>query len=458
MQKLFGTDGVRGIAGTELSNELAYQIGAAFTTCGGAPPLRGNCCKPMLIIGMDTRESSPALANALAAGMQSAGASVHLLGVVPTPAVAQLIPALDCQGGAMISASHNPHEYNGIKLFNAQGHKLPDELEREIEALVGTTASVVRDIDDKLKISERTGASDPTDDYLNHLRATVPATLAQDLHAQGLQTIALDCANGSASATAPQLFHSLGFTCDILHANPNGTNINAGCGSTHVQKLQTYVKAHGSISAGFAFDGDADRLLAVDEHGNLVDGDKITAICAQQMLHENRLPNSTVAVTVMTNLGFHDYCNRHGIAREITQVGDRYVLQRMHERGLALGGEQSGHIIFREFASTGDGQLTALQLLNVMRATGKSLAELAAEVELYPQVLVNVHADAAAKARLSTDPAITQAIAAAQAQLGKHGRVLVRASGTEPLVRVMLEGRDEAEITQLANDIAAAII
>ncbi|MCL2532044.1 MAG: phosphoglucosamine mutase [Oscillospiraceae bacterium] len=443
MQKLFGTDGVRGIAGTELTNELAYRIGHAFAQLSTV-----GC---QLLIGEDTRASSPALAQALAAGMQAAGASVRMLGVVPTPAVAQLIPALACQGGAMISASHNPHEYNGIKLFNAQGHKLPDELEREIERLVGAAIG-------RPSLAESTDAQCAplhTDIYLNHLRSTVPSTLASDL---GYPKLAIDCANGSASATAPQLFSELGFACDMLHAKPNGVNINHNCGSTHVAQLQAYVRARDDICAGFAFDGDADRLLAVDEHGNLVDGDKITAICARQLLRESRLPHNSVAVTVMTNLGFHAYCDRHGIAREITQVGDRYVLQRMHERGLALGGEQSGHIIFREFASTGDGQLSALQLLNVMRATGKSLGELAAEVELYPQVLVNVQADTAAKARLQSCPVVAVAIAAAEAKLGEHGRVLVRASGTEPLVRIMLEGRDETEIATLANDIAAVIV
>ncbi|MCL2446766.1 MAG: phosphoglucosamine mutase [Oscillospiraceae bacterium] len=447
MQKLFGTDGVRGIAGTELTEELAYQIGAAFIVNLQLLPRSGEA-PPQVVIGEDTRQSSPALAQALAAGMQSAGATVHMLGIVPTPAVAQLIPALGCQGGAMISASHNPHEYNGIKLFNAQGHKLPDELEREIEALVHIMPQPVGADANPPVVTASSNL------YLNHLRSTVPKTLASDLD---YPKLALDCANGSASATAPQLFGELGFACDILHAQPNGVNINHNCGSTHVAQLQAYVKAHDDIAAGFAYDGDADRLLAVDEHGNLVDGDKITAICARQMLHEGRLPHNTVAVTVMTNLGFHAYCDKHGITREITQVGDRYVLQRMHERGLHLGGEQSGHIIFREFASTGDGQLTALQLLNVMRATGKSLGELAAEVELYPQVLVNVQADATAKARLQTCPAIAAAITAAEAQLGKHGRVLVRASGTEPLVRIMLEGRDEGEITQLAQTIAQAI-
>ena len=446
MQKLFGTDGVRGLFGTELTCELAYQIGHAFCQLSTV-----NC---QLLIGEDTRKSSPSLAQALAAGMQAAGATVHMLGVVPTPAVAQLIPALACQGGAMISASHNPHEYNGIKLFNAQGHKLPDELEREIERIVGDAP--LRVPLSFIKTPDSAGAlSLHIDDYLTHLRNTVPATLASDL---GHLKLAIDCANGSASATAPQLFSELGFACNMLHAQPDGVNINHNCGSTHVEQLQAYVKTHDDISAGFAFDGDADRLLAVDEHGKLVDGDKITAICAQQMLHEGRLPHNSVAVTVMTNLGFHAYCDRHGIAREITQVGDRYVLQRMHERGLALGGEQSGHIIFREFASTGDGQLTALQLLNVMRATGQSLGALAAEVQLYPRVLVNVQADAAAKARLQSCPAVAAAIAAAEAALGEHGRVLVRASGTEPLVRIMLEGRDESEIAQLANDIAAVIL
>jgi len=446
MQKLFGTDGVRGIYGTELTDELAYQIGHAF-----AQYLSITHCQ--LLIGMDTRQSSPALAQALAAGATAAGAAVHMLGVVPTPAVAQLIPALGYHGGAMISASHNPHEYNGIKLFDAQGHKLPDELEREIERLVGDAPQRVPLISSR--IPDSAGAlSLHTNLYLTHLRSTVPTSLASDL---GHPKLALDCANGSACATATTLFRELGFPCEILHCHPNGTNINANCGSTHIDHLQDYVREHRDIAAAFAFDGDADRLLAVDEYGNLVDGDKITAICARHMQLEDRLPHNTVAVTVMTNLGFHAYCNQHSIAREITPVGDRYVLQRMHERGLALGGEQSGHIIFREFASTGDGQLTALQLLNAMRASGKSLAALAAEVELYPQVLLNVHADPAAKARLTTAPAIAAAIAKAEMRLGQHGRVLVRASGTEPLVRIMLEGQHEHEITQLAHNIAHRI-
>ncbi|MCL1952050.1 MAG: phosphoglucosamine mutase, partial [Oscillospiraceae bacterium] len=294
-------------------------------------------------------------------------------------------------------------------------------------------------------------------DYLRHLRSAVPATLSAQLKAQGAKRIAVDCANGSASVTAPRLFSDLGFTYDLLSAAPDGENINAGCGSTHMERLQEYVRTHDDIAAGFAFDGDADRLLAVDELGNLVDGDRIIAICARRMKAEGRLKDDTAVVTVMTNLGFHEFCEKNGIKREITTVGDRYVLERMTELGLSIGGEQSGHVIFSEHAATGDGQLTALMLLEAMRKSGRPLSALAGEMEVFPQVMVNVRVSNLGKLRCSTDEEIRTAIARAEAELGAAGRVLVRVSGTEPLIRVMLEGRDAARIQTLAEEIAQVV-
>jgi len=457
MGRLFGTVGARGIANTELSCELAIQIGRAMAMA--MPDLQRaprSACRPQVLIGQDTRASSPMLANALAAGLNSAGVDVILAGVVPTPAIAQLIPLWGCHGGAMVSASHNPCEFNGIKLFQANGHKLPDALEEKIEAIILDTTEVPPVILGGNVGRCMTGEA-AIFDYLRYLRGTVPATLSSALQAQGIARIALDCSNGSASVTAPRLFGDLGFAYDLLSAAPDGVNINAGCGSTHMERLQEYVRGNDEIAAGFAFDGDADRLLAVDENGELVDGDKIIAICAKQMKLDGRLHDNAVVVTVMTNMGFHAFGEAHDITREITTVGDRYVLERMLERGLSLGGEQSGHIIFSEFASTGDGQLTALQLLEVMRRAGRSLGELAAEMEVFPQVMINVTVSKLGKLRCHTDPEIKLAVARAEAELGKAGRVLVRVSGTEPLIRIMLEGRDAARIQVLAEEIAAVV-
>ncbi|MCL2299150.1 MAG: phosphoglucosamine mutase, partial [Firmicutes bacterium] len=354
------------------------------------------------------------------------------------------------------SASHNPCEYNGIKLFQAGGSKLPDALEEKIEALILDETELP-----PVVIGGHVGRTLPGEaavpDYLRHLRATVPATLSAQLKARGVRRIAIDCANGSAGVTAPRLFGDLGFACDLLSAAPDGENINDGCGSTHMERLREYVRTHDDIAAGFAFDGDADRLLAVDERGGLVDGDKIVAICAKQMKAEGRLKNNTAVVTVMTNLGFHEFCKKNGIERETTAVGDRYVLERMSEMGLSIGGEQSGHIIFSEYAATGDGQLTALQILEAMRKSGRPLSALAGEMEVFPQVMVNVRVSNLGKLRCGTDEEIRLAIARAESELGDAGRVLVRVSGTEPLIRVMLEGRDAARIQTLAEEIAEVV-
>jgi len=460
MGRLFGTDGARGIANTELSCELALQIGRAMVMAmpdlQNSPQSRGPHRRCQVLIGMDTRASSPMLANALAAGFNSVGVDVILAGVVPTPAVAQLIPQWGCQGGAMVSASHNPCEFNGIKLFQANGQKLPDALEEKIEAIILDETEVPPVILGG-QVGRCIAGEAAVTDYLRYLRATVPATLAANLRAQGVAKIALDCSNGSASVTAPKLFTDLGFAYDLLSATPDGVNINHNCGSTHMGQLQEYVRANPEIAVGFAFDGDADRLLVVDENGELVDGDKIVAICAKQFKHDGRLHENTVVVTVMSNMGFHAFGEQHGIAREITTVGDRYVLERMLERGLSLGGEQSGHVIFSEYATTGDGQLTALQLLEVMRRSGRSLGELAAEMEVFPQVTVNVAVSALGKLRCHSDPDIQLAVQKAEAELGAQGRVLVRVSGTEPLIRIMLEGRDAARIQALAEEIAAVV-
>ena len=454
MGRLFGTDGARGIANTELTCELAVKIGRAMAMALGLTASEG--VRPQALIGMDTRASSTMLANALAAGLNSMGVDAVMAGVVPTPAVAHLVPLWGCGGGAMVSASHNPCEYNGIKLFQASGSKFPDALEERVEAFILDEMDVPPAVSGG-HVGRTLPGEAAVPDYLRHLRATVPATLSSVLRVQGARRIALDCSNGSASVTAPRLFSDLGFAYDLLCAAPDGENINDGCGSTHMERLQEYVRTHDDIAAGFAFDGDADRLLAVDEHGELVDGDRIVAICAKRMKAEGHLKGNTAVVTVMTNLGFHEFCRKNDIAREVTAVGDRYVLECMQAHGYSIGGEQSGHVIFSEHAATGDGQLTALMLLDAMRRSGRPLSQLAGEMEVFPQVMVNVKVSNLGKLRCNTDEEIKTAIARAEAELGEAGRVLVRVSGTEPLIRVMLEGRDAARIQTLAEEIAEVV-
>ena len=456
MGRLFGTDGARGIANTELSCELALKIGRAMAMALPELQQPQSGVRPQVLIGMDTRASSPMLAGALAAGLNSMGMDAVLAGVVPTPAVAHLIPLWGCMAGAMVSASHNPCEFNGIKLFSALGTKLPDALEEEIEAIILDEAKLPPVIIGG-SVGRSIAGEAAVPDYLRHLRATVPATLSVRLREQGMHRIALDCSNGSASVTAPRLFSDLGFSFDLLSAAPDGENINRQCGSTHMERLQEYVKTHDDIDIGLAFDGDADRLLAVDEQGNLVDGDQIIALCAKQWKQDGRLAKNTAVATVMSNLGFMEFCGKNGIEKEITTVGDRYVLEAMTEHGYNLGGEQSGHIIFRDFAATGDGQLTALQMLEVMRKSGRSLSELAGEMERFPQVMINVKVSNLGKLRCQTDPEILAARQKAEAELGEAGRVLVRVSGTEPLIRVMLEGRNLEQIQTLAEEIAEVV-
>jgi len=382
---------------------------------------------------------------ALAAGLCSVGADVLILGVVPTPAVAYLVKKYECDAGVMISASHNPCEFNGIKIFRGTGYKLPDEIENRIEAIILDGAE-----EPPVKIGGEVGkiayCESAVNDYVSHILECKQADFT------GMK-IAFDCANGSSSATAEKLFSSLGIDGVYSANEPDGVNINAGCGSTHLESLQSLVKANG-CELGFAFDGDADRMLAVDENGNTVDGDKIIAICAKYMKEEGTLKNDTAVVTVMSNMGFFKFCDENSIHCEKTAVGDRYVLENMLKNGYNIGGEQSGHIIFLDHSTTGDGQLSALMLLNVIKNTGKSLSALAAQMQVYPQVLVNVTVTAEGKAAYASDEVIKAKIEETETKLGDDGRVLVRFSGTEPLIRVMLEGKELDVITSFANEIA----
>lgn len=444
MGRLFGTDGARGIANSELTCELAMNIGraAAFVLT------RENVKHPKVLIGKDTRASSNMLEMALAAGLCSVGADVVLAGFVPTPAVAYLISDCGADAGVMISASHNPCEYNGIKLFNDSGYKLPDSIEEEIESLV---------LDDMSPIKFPTGGDvgnvfirhDYIDKYIDHI---VNST---DVRLDGLK-IALDCSNGSASYTAQRIFKALGAELHIMHANPDGENINANCGSTHMDGLIDYVNAYG-MDLGLAFDGDSDRCLAVDEKGNLIDGDRLIAVFAKSLKEQNKLKGNTAVVTVMTNIGFKKFAKENGIDVAETGVGDRYVLEEMLKKDFVIGGEQSGHIIFKDFATTGDGQLTGVQFASIMARTGKKASELASVMQVFPQTMINVKATPKLKEMLKTDADILAAIDSASKQLGDEGRILVRASGTEPLIRVMLEGENIKEIAALAEKVAAVI-
>ena len=452
MCRLFGTDGARGVANSELTCELAMQIGRAAAMV----LTQHNNKRPKVLIGMDTRASSQMLESAISAGLCSVGADVMLLGEIPTPAVAYLVRKYEYDAAVMISASHNPCEYNGIKIFQGNGYKLPDALEEEIESIILDKTQVP-----PIKVGGEVGriirSRTSIIDYTTYLKHVAQDELAEYGFSDfsGLK-IAVDCSNGAASGTAPRVFMKLCNDCFFMACHPNGININANCGSTHLEVLQDFV-VRNNCDAGLAFDGDADRFLAVDENGNIVDGDKLIAIFAKHMKNKSKLKNNAAVVTVMSNMGFFKFCEENDIHCEKTKVGDRYVLENMLENDFVIGGEQSGHIIFRDFATTGDGELSALKLLCVMKETGKSLSELASEMEVFPQVLVNVRVSDFGKARFPRDEEIKKAIEAAEKELGNDGRVLVRVSGTEPLVRVMLEGKDEEKINVLAQEIAQVI-
>lgn len=445
MGRLFGTDGVRGVANKDLTNELAMKIGMAAAEI----LLKTSEDKrPTVMIGRDTRASGDMLEAALTAGFCSVGVNVLSVGVVPTPAIAYLVGKYGCEAGVMISASHNPCEYNGIKIFQSTGYKLPDALEEEIE-------SIILDTPDKIElktggeVGRRTYCKTAVEDYIEHVVSVCEVSL------DGLN-IAIDTANGSASVCAKEIFTRLGAKCHMLSDTPNGVNINLNCGSTHMEELSEFVKAN-KLDLGVAFDGDADRMLAVDENGEIVDGDKVIAICATQMKQENKLAKDTAVVTVMSNMGFFKFCENNGIKCAKTAVGDRYVLERMLKDGYNIGGEQSGHVIFLDYATTGDGELSAVKLLETVVKSGTTLAQLSKVMTVYPQVLINVPVTPEGKMKYNNDEYIISAVQEAEMELHGDGRVLVRVSGTEPLVRVMLEGMDTDHITRLGNYIADVI-
>lgn len=445
MGRLFGTDGVRGIANKDLTNDLAMKIGAAAATV----LLReAKSKKPTVLIGKDTRASGDMLEAALTAGLCSVGCNVLSIGIVPTPAVAYLVGLYECEAGIMISASHNPCEYNGIKIFQKTGYKLDDAIEEEIEAIILDNAE---EIDIKIggDVGNRLYSKTAVNDYIDHVVSTT------DVRFDGLK-IALDCANGSASVCAKEIFTRLGAKCIMLSDTPDGTNINDNCGSTHPEELMSFVK-DANLDLGLAFDGDADRMLAVDENGCLVDGDKVIAICANKMKQEGSLQKDTAVVTVMSNMGFFKFCDEHGIKCAKTAVGDRYVLERMLKDGYNIGGEQSGHVIFLDYATTGDGELSGVQLVETVVKSGKKLSELASIMNVYPQVLINVKVSAEGKKKYNNDEYIIAATQKAEMELMGDGRVLVRVSGTEPLVRVMLEGKDVEHIQRLGEEIAQVV-
>ncbi len=444
MGRLFGTDGARGVANAELTPELAMNIGRAAAMVLTSEEVE----HPTIIIGKDTRLSGDMLEGALIAGLCSVGANVKILGVVPTPAVAYLIGKYKADAGIMISASHNPFEFNGIKIFSSEGYKLPDALEEQIEAIVLDNAVPYKQcVGNDMGTVEYLDAA--ADDYIDHVISTVEYDL------KGMN-IALDCSNGSASRTAKKLFESLGANCHMLFDTPDGVNINDNCGSTHTETLMQYVKDNG-LDAGLAFDGDADRCLAVDDKGELVDGDYIIAIIAADFKSRGKLKENTVVGTVMTNMGFQKFCDVNGMNFVSTKVGDRYVLESMLNEGYNIGGEQSGHVICLDYSTTGDGQLTGAQLLSLLNRREAKLSSIATLMERYPQVLINVKVSNENKPRFATDEVINEKMKSVENILEGKGRLLVRLSGTEPIIRVMLEGEDYEEISRLANETAELI-
>ena len=444
MGRLFGTDGVRGIANKELTPELAFNLGKA-----GAYVLKAKNDRPVVVIGKDTRISGDMLENALAAGILAVGGNVIKAGVIPTPAVAYLARYFDADAGIVISASHNTFEYNGIKFFNGEGYKLDDLLEEKIEDIIISSVDVNSHITGDL-IGRCLEASENAEDlYMRHLLETV------DFRLEG-KKIALDCANGASYRIARKVYEALGAEVTVMGDKPDGININDGCGSTHPEKLAELVKRTGA-DIGMAFDGDADRLIVVDEKGRVLDGDRVIAICARMLKEQGRLKENRVTVTVMSNIGFHKAMEESGIEVDVTGVGDRYVLESMLETGCVIGGEQSGHIIFKEHTTTGDGILSSLQFMGAVTCSGRKPSEMADEIEIFPQVLVNAGINNDYKKTYMKDPEIADEIRRIEEKMAGNGRVLIRPSGTEPLVRVMIEGDDEKQLEELAQGLAHMI-
>ncbi|MFH5836970.1 phosphoglucosamine mutase [Proteiniclasticum sp. C24MP] len=443
MSRMFGTDGVRGIANSELTPELAFQLGKA-----GALVLTKGTHKPKILVAKDTRISGDLLESAMVSGMLSVGAEAVLLGVVPTPAVAYLVREYGADAGVMISASHNPVEFNGIKFFNREGFKLSDALEDEIQKIIeedfdGIPVLIGGDI------GHVSHAENATRDYVEFAAKTLEGDLT------GMK-IALDCANGASYKSAVDTFEKLGAEVHVIHNEPNGININEHCGSTHPEDLMKFV-VENQCDLGLAFDGDSDRCLAVDEKGNLVNGDFIILVAGLHLKEMGKLKDDTIVVTVMSNLGLMLAAKELGLNVAITAVGDRYVLENIMENDYSIGGEQSGHVIFKDFNTTGDGIVTGVQLAGIVKSRGKSLSELASIMKELPQVLVNVKIPNEMKKIHETDEEVKSLIRSVEEKLEGKGRVLIRPSGTEPLVRIMLEGEDLEEITEAAENIADLI-
>lgn len=441
MGNFFGTDGVRGIANRELTCELAIKIGKAAAKV----LTENNHHKAKILIGKDTRISSDMLEAALLSGICSLGAEGVSLGVVPTPAVAYLVKKYGADAGIMISASHNSYEFNGIKLFDKNGYKLPDETENKIEKLIiennfeSSGEIIGKDLG---RITKCTTA---VDDYINYIYSTINGKLNKNLK------VAVDCANGSASVTAEKLFEKLNIKADVFFNNPNGININDNCGSTHLEKLKKYVTEN-NYDIGIAFDGDADRCLAIDETGGIIDGDNILAICGDFLKQKGKLKNNTLVATIMSNMGLKVFCKENNINFAETKVGDRYVLEKMLKGNYSIGGEQSGHIIFLEYSTTGDGQLTAVQLLNVLSALGKKASELKNKIKKYPQKSAEILIESSQKGLLSKNETIKNYVNETTEKLGSNGRIVLRESGTEPKIRIMFEHEDKSELESLITE------
>ncbi len=446
MGKLFGTDGIRGVVGENLTVDLAFRTGKAIAAV--LKEEKGS--KPLVTIGKDTRISSDMLESALIAGICAVGGDVMPLGVLPTPAVAYLTVSKGADAGIVISASHNPYEHNGIKVFNQFGYKLPDATEAKIEEKILSFADIPAATRDEIGVLHH-GLRQAKEEYINHLAGTIESDLA------GLRVL-VDCSNGAASTTAPELFGRFKCYADFIHREPDGININDHCGSTHLESLAEQVVS-GKYDIGVAFDGDADRCLMVDEKGHFIDGDKIMAVCGTDMKRRGKLNGNTIVATVMSNLGLHEFCRNSGIGLVCTSVGDRNVLEKMVECGYRIGGEQSGHMIFTEFATTGDGQLSALQFLQILAGAGIPASELVAPCPQYPQVLLNVpvSAERGVKESIMASEALKTAIAREEELLHGEGRVLVRPSGTEALIRVMVEAKTEEIAQQSAEKLVKLI-
>ena len=444
MARMFGTDGVRGEANLELTPELAYRLGRAAALYFG----EGGTAKPEILIGRDTRISGPMFVSALATGICSAGGHAVIAGVIPTPAIAYLAKKHKMAAGIVVSASHNPFGDNGIKFFGGDGYKLPDEVEDEIE-------NIVRRLEEEDDFYRPSGPlvgslnyrKDLLQEYIDYVISTT------DAYFDGMKVV-LDCANGAAYEAMPTVLKSLGADLTVIHNEPSGVNINDACGSTHLESLIRKVKETGA-DIGVAHDGDADRCLCVDEKGNVIDGDRMLVLCGLALKEKGALPNDTIVTTVMANIGFHKAVKAAGGRVEVTKVGDRYVLEEMRAHGYALGGEQSGHIIFGNLATTGDGLVTALQVLSVLKRSGGPASKLTAMMRSYPQLLVNV--EVKTKDGWEENAAICKAIKDEEALLGENGRILVRPSGTEPLIRVMAEGPEQGQLEEICQRIADVV-